>query len=121
MNELWKKEPNNVEFEAFGFKCEVKRIDSLGHLCGYVVLPEDHKLYGTDYEEIDVDVHGGLTYSENGKVGFDCAHAGDCIPSIIKTLSDLGMSTDHYNGDEYRDMGFVIRETYELARQLSEA
>ena len=25
------------------------------------------------------------------------------------------------NGDEYRDMGFVIRETYELARQLSEA
>lgn len=53
--------------------------------CGYVRLPEDHKLYGKKYDEIDglVTVHGGVTFAGvlDGMggfyVGFDCAHAGD--------------------------------------------
>ncbi len=55
---------------------------------GYVRIPEGHPYYEKNYDDIPVDVHGGLTVSdhifENGKhfsdgywVGFDTAHYGD--------------------------------------------
>lgn len=63
---------------------------------GYVVLPPIHSLYKKGYDDINVNVHGGLTFSdfaksftENGYplpegiseedwvVGFDTAHGGD--------------------------------------------
>ena len=61
---------------------------------GYVILPKGHKYHGVHYDEIPVDVHGGLTYSqdistfskddEEAKsgawvVGFDTAHYGDTL------------------------------------------
>lgn len=38
-------------------------------LCGYVVLPGDHPLNGEHYDDINdvIDVHQGLTYSDNGE------------------------------------------------------
>lgn len=67
---------------------------SLGtHPTAYIKIPEDHKYYKKDYEDIDVNidlgVHGGLTYSKsflyidkNKKIdgwfiGWDYAHYGD--------------------------------------------
>lgn len=54
---------------------------------GYVRIPEGNKYYDKNYNEIDVSVHGGLTFSghitndgvlSNGFwVGFDTAHYGD--------------------------------------------
>lgn len=55
---------------------------------GYVRIPEGHEYYGKNYDDIPVNVHGGLTFSDNifgdGKkfsdgywVGFDTAHYGD--------------------------------------------
>ena len=55
---------------------------------GYVRIPEGHPYYGKHYEDIPVDVHGSLTFSNHifGKdeyfsdgywVGFDTAHYGD--------------------------------------------
>ena len=63
---------------------------------GYVILPKGHKLHGKHYDEIDVNVHGGLTFSEPANecvewaeidekdkdgwiVGFDTAHYSDTI------------------------------------------
>jgi hypothetical protein len=64
---------------------------------GYVLIPKNNKLHGKDYNNIDVDIHGGLTFSELvdeemvkdwdfdsedlGKwcVGFDTAHGGDTL------------------------------------------
>lgn len=62
---------------------------------GYVIIPEGHKLNGVHYDNIDVDVHYGLTFSEPAKsldwaeisdedsggwiVGFDTLHYGDDI------------------------------------------
>lgn len=59
----------------------------------YIKIPEDHKYYKKDYEDIDMNidlgVHGGLTYSKdclyidknikiNGWfIGWDYAHYGD--------------------------------------------
>lgn len=54
--------------------------------CAYVEIPENSKFYGLDYYDIDIDVHGGLTYStdhlnrvkENSWfIGWDYAHIDD--------------------------------------------
>lgn len=58
---------------------------SLGHRCGYVAIPKGHRYYGTEYDFLDIDCHGGLTYSDSGYplddgnwyIGFDTAHLGD--------------------------------------------
>ena len=52
---------------------------------GYVALPEGHYYYGENYMNLDIEVHGGLTYGceeeFNGKkywvLGFDTCHSGD--------------------------------------------
>lgn len=63
------------------------------HPTAYVEIPEGHILHGMSYNEIyeegyDIDVHGGLTYSNsylmgietvNWFIGWDYAHAGDYI------------------------------------------
>lgn len=56
---------------------------------GYVRIAESHKYYGKTYDDIDVSVHGGLTFSEFIKdspnfsdgywIGFDTAHSGDTL------------------------------------------
>lgn len=49
--------------------------------CGYVEIPKDHKVDGVEYDDINIDCHGGLTYSrhEGDKwvIGFDCNHFDD--------------------------------------------
>lgn len=60
---------------------------------GYVIIPKGHELHGKHYDYIDVEVHGGLTFSELASelkwdeidesdkegwvVGFDTAHFND--------------------------------------------
>jgi len=55
---------------------------------GYVDMPRSHPMYGKHYDEINVDVHGGLTYAEEvegmWRVGFDTAHLGDCLDNWPK-------------------------------------
>lgn len=64
---------------------------------GYVLIPKGHQMHGKDYDDIPVDVHGGLTFSElvdkefikewnlseedegTWCVGFDTAHYEDNI------------------------------------------
>lgn len=57
----------------------------MGHRCGYVLIPEGHPWHGKGYDDIDVEVHGGLTFCSNVDdterwpktgfwIGFDCAH-----------------------------------------------
>lgn len=55
-------------------------------LCAYVGIPLDHPLAGFDYDDLSIDCHCGLTYSEKGCgsfpegywwYGWDYTHAGD--------------------------------------------
>lgn len=153
----WKAEPDEEVFEAHGLKCKVRRVTGLGHLCGYVGVPESHPWFGKSYSDsvpasrellerpIDIDktgainllcakepteeatdivllidVHGGLTYAENGIAelkglwvfGFDCAHAGDLTP-------DTALRYGMFANDVYRDFPYVKGETESLARQLA--
>jgi hypothetical protein len=107
MKKPWETEPNSTTFLHQGYKCEVKRMSELGHLCGYVTLPDHHPDTGKHYDMIKVDVHGGLTFADGNKFGFDCAHYGDLVPAL--PILDVG---------EYRTMEWVIEETKRLADQF---
>lgn len=41
----------------------------------YVSLPKDHPDIGKDYDDLDPEVNGGLTYAEDNVFGWDYMHA----------------------------------------------
>lgn len=126
------KEPDKAQWidEKSGLDCLIVR-NHIGGLCGYVGVPPTHKYYELSYDEVDADVHGGLTFSNfcdpsekedtnichtgdiaNPKVwwlGFDCVHGGDDYP------------TEHFNFPDnvYRNFEYVKTEVEKLAEQLN--
>ncbi|MCI8618152.1 MAG: hypothetical protein HFJ60_08000 [Clostridia bacterium] len=65
---------------------------SLGtHPTAYIRVPKDNKFYGKEIEQIEINVHGGITYSEEGLyikngqvidgwfIGWDYGHYGDYL------------------------------------------
>lgn len=127
----WETEPDFFEFvdEDTGYKCFIQRHPELKHLCGYVELPEKHKLYGeTNVDNeflLNLDVHGGVTYANTKRikryekhpnffidkyvVGFDCGHAGDLVPGV-----------KNFRKEVYRNIEYVTNECKNLAKQLKE-
>lgn len=63
--------------------------------------------------------HGGLTYGDDGWLGFDCGHAGDLQPGIKYMLRQAGVST-RINGDVYREFPYVKAQCTRLAKQIWE-
>lgn len=45
----WTDEPDEEAFEHEGLKCRIYRANSMGHLCGYVQVPQGHPLHGVGY------------------------------------------------------------------------
>jgi hypothetical protein len=84
-----------LAYEELGMECPIMiREGNHGHYPrgwgnGYVLVPEGHKFHGKHYYDIDVNVHGGLTFGEvidegddfgwrpGHWIGFDTAHDGD--------------------------------------------
>lgn len=113
----WETEPDHVFFTHKNFLCEIKRNDFLS-LCGYVYIPKTHSLYRKHYDDIDVRVHGGLTFSDmvldQWCIGFDCGHAGDLAPAM-KTLF---RSPLYHDKDVYRNVKYVNDELVQLVDQI---
>jgi hypothetical protein len=77
------------EWKHQGLSCAVTIARNQGgSRCGYVRVPPGHPAYGKDYDSVDVEAHGGLTFAaiepctehEDGQgwwFGFDCRHAWD--------------------------------------------
>jgi hypothetical protein len=124
----WDNEPDRVDFIHAGFSCFIMR-NTLGNWCGYVGVPKEHPHYEKSYNDVDVDVHGGLTYADKcmGHIchipapgmpddvwwlGFDTAHSGDSGPSKMMNRFDFGGT--------YKNMAYVTNETKKLAEQLKE-
>jgi hypothetical protein len=61
----WDQEPDKVQWidEATGLDCLIVR-NGGGALCGYVGVGPSHPSHQQDYNDVDVDVHGGLTFSD---------------------------------------------------------
>jgi hypothetical protein len=128
----WDNEPDRVEWRSETspiFPCLIVRGGG-GALCGYVGVGKDHPYYQKDYDTVnaDIEVHGGLTFSnerhEGGKIchtpikgesdddlwwlGFDCSHLGDRAPVY-----------EYCTADTYRNIAYVIDEVNYLASQLA--
>jgi hypothetical protein len=124
----WSNEPDRVEWidSATNLPCLIVRNRELGHLCGYVGVPSSHPCFGRDYDEVDCEVHGGLTYANecSGEIchkanqevwwfGFDCAHLFDLSPWMKGR-------NEHSPHDVYRDIPYVRSECEKLAAELKE-
>lgn len=110
-----------------GYRLLAVKHPRMGHWCGYVGVPDTHEYHGKDYDDVPVEVHGGLTYASDRAprkdpdglwyLGFDCAHCGDLIPGIANYVgapyTDLG--------DTFKDLDFVKRECMALAAQFKSA
>jgi len=128
----WQDEPDKMQFAdtATGLPCLIVRSHT-GALCGYVGVNESHPAYEKPYEDVDVSVHGGLTFSDRCRpnadeahhichvpapgepdhvwwLGFDCAHAGDIAPAVGCV----------WHEDRYRDIAYIKAEIKRLALQL---
>ena len=130
----WEDEPDHAEWiqEPSGYKCRISRMETSGVLCGYVGIPKEHTFWGDGYdegnEELDAiadDVHGGLTYSAEGKdgwwyFGFDTNHAEDFAPKMVETLIAMRGSADHrfYDCMKYKTWEFVENEIHWLGKRL---
>jgi hypothetical protein len=136
---LWRYEPDKVEWESTErylerpYLCRVQRASALGFLCGYVSVPFGHPWNGQDADQIEADVHGGLTYEapegDYWCVGFDCGHANDLCPDLI----DGPLAAKIHEGvegkwkprrartDVYWDVEMVVREVNKLLRQAVHA
>lgn len=129
------------DFIVDGFRCVI--IGSyMGHRCGYIAIPKNHKLYEKHYDDIDIDVHGGLTYSEYSRggypvetkeqvwwIGFDCAHYCDAKDlDLIKSFGEenkeiktmLEVEAKYPTGGDVRTMEYVENQLIEAVKQIEE-
>jgi hypothetical protein len=146
----WDDEPNRFNWSHAGLDCMLVRHGSSLNWCGYVGVKPDHKAFGKNYNDVqsgewccekneyktpaifpDLDVHGGLTFSDQcGGVichmsddpedktwwlGFDCAHSGDALPGHWR--AEYPFTPSAY--ETYKDMAYVKFETQRLAEQLA--
>lgn len=116
----WDGEPDKIQWvdPVSDLDCLMLR-NHFGAWCGYVGVPVGHPAYGVEYDAVEVDVHGGLTFADkcsgenedgtpsagichvplDGRPhdvwwqGFDCGHGGDFQPGLHamerKVMPDL--------------------------------
>lgn len=101
-NKVYKKYKIEKDFYYKNYRCLIIAQDS-GFRCGYIKIPKNNILYNKKYQNIDINIHGGLTYSSfNYKgypiktknktywIGFDCHHADDLYDlNLINSNSEL--------------------------------
>lgn len=136
IKKLWEHEPSSRSWSAYGLPCMVRR-GGLGVWCGYVGVKSEHPYYGRKCNDIDIDVHGGLTFGEYGDggewpadyywLGFDCGHFLDILPGLESIWTehpelweiDNETITKYFPEAQYRDFSYVVAETNALAECLS--
>jgi hypothetical protein len=137
----WQQEPDKVEWRdaATGLPCLIRRSEASGALCGYVGVPPSHPWHGLDYQEVEADVHGGLTFAdrcheqvehgichtpEPGEpdvwwLGFDCGHLLDILPGTRAHLRRVGFWRELFPDETYKPLAFVQAEVESLAAQAA--
>ena len=89
------------------------------HRCGYIGVPEGHPCYGANYDIVQCNVHGGMTYANGGDYpvpsglwwfGYDCAHYCDA-PIVSDGLPRI-------DGETVKTLAFCEGECEQLAEEL---
>lgn len=134
-NDIWAVmvEPNEEYFidKDTGLPCRLKK-NSFETWCGYVGVDSAHPLYNKydnvfDYHDMDVEVHGGVTYANREKdyllwIGFDCNHFDDYSPYMAKLDAEIYKHVENLKDEiaTYKTIHFARKETIKLAKQLKE-
>jgi hypothetical protein len=118
--------------EHVGFEWIVTH-NGMGHRCGYVRVPKGHPWHGKDYDDLEVNIHGGLSFAENDVpydkgvaddaywLGFDCAHSGDAPdPKLGGKLSEFAHLFP-FNLMSVRTQEYVENECKSLCEQAATA
>lgn len=96
------------------------------HPTAYVEVPKDHKYYLKHYDEIDINVHGGLTYSEEKLflenevlfeswfIGWDYAHFDDYLGHEELYPEEYRTNGKKWTTEEIKE------EVYNVCKQLKE-
>lgn len=140
----WRHEPDRVEWQTdTDYPALALRSSVTGSWCGYIAVPPGHPWHGREHDELDVEVHGGLTYSGGcvGEIchvtvpgepddvwwlGFDCAHVLDHCPALHAMMRDVALSAGALPAfvtqvakwpAKYRTLEFVRRQVEELGDQ----
>ena len=97
-----------------------------GYANGYVAIPKSNPNHGKDYDEVDVDVHGGLTFGcmmseikEEWKDSAECIDF-DSLDEVPDDYYVFGFDTLHYGDGSHLDRDWCIKETKNLLKQLKE-
>ena len=136
----WQEEPDYLFYWVEKYPCLILR-HGLGHLCGYVGIDKSKAPESDHYDDIDLEVHGDVTYGGNrdselkpedkeslqGKeyywIGFDCAHYLDFMPASIainRVLPETAKLRSQLfkSKDVYRTINFVKNEIQGMIDQL---
>ena len=92
---------------------------------GYVLISEEHPLYGKGYDEIhelmpELSVHGGLTFADDSeRLKENWTELAKELHGDNKKYWIVGFDTVHY-GDNLINCSreYVLKETENLAKQL---
>lgn len=141
----WDGEPDKAQWPdaVTGMPCLAVRNSHFGFWCGYVGVAEGHPLFGKGYGDLDVEVHGGLSFADECEpsgdeasrichvpgegepdhvwwFGFDCGHSGDNSPRDAyhaATQREPCFKAILAYGT-YKTLAYVKSECADLARQL---
>jgi hypothetical protein len=99
----WDTEPDKVQWPdaVTGLPCLAVRSD-LGNWCGYVGVSPDHPDHGKGYDDVDVEIHGGLTFAAG------CGHSDNESEGIC-----------HVPAKTYKPLPYVRAECAGLAAQVA--
>ncbi len=71
----WNGEPDRIDFKAAGLDCFIHR-GPMGSWCGYVGVGRKNPAFGHDYDDVNVSVHGGLTFAHKCQPSGHLCHIG---------------------------------------------
>lgn len=113
-------------FESNGYECKIKRNLFNWTWYGYIKLPKTHPDFNKKYSDLEdiINVHGNLSFAENGTFGFDCYHIlkGDISP-MDKTMDSKydkfkSLSISLYGEEHYWTYEEVKDEVESMSQQF---
>lgn len=101
-NKVYKNYKIEKDFYYKNYRCLIIAQNG-GFRCGYIKISKNNILYNKEYAYIDINIHGGLTYSSFNYegypiktknktywIGFDCNHVDDLYDlNLINSNSEL--------------------------------
>lgn len=99
-------EADDNAFIYKGIQCEIRRTRQ-SHFVGYIIIPNITK---KQCQIISNNIHGGITYQEHDKIGFDADHNSDVSIKDFELESifpDIQLLSPHAS---YKTMAYMERE-----------